>query len=190
MWIENTSIMAYHTANAITSAGTGSVTVYINELLCYVSYSHKSNSERFHKELINLKFDDKDIIEAKKLLWELGKGVLTDQCPQRQNSRYRDAKIVHIEDIFQAIKDLDAVERLPIFVAKELSNLPDLQPEELNVLFFIKRIKALEVEVKQHREELISIQKHMTQVTEDQSMQKTQAESQKEDLVTVKLYLR
>ena len=40
----------------------------------------------------------------------------------------------------EAIKDLDAANKLPIFVAKELSSLPDLQPEELNVLFFIKRI--------------------------------------------------
>ena len=66
MWIENTSIMAYQTANTITSAGTESETVYINELLCYVTYSHKSNNERFHKEIINLKFEDKAIIEAKK----------------------------------------------------------------------------------------------------------------------------
>ena len=177
--------MAPQAAKTITPAGTELETVYINELLCYVTYSHKSNNDRFHREIINLKFDDKDIIDAKKLLWELGKEVLTDKCPQRQNSRYRDAKIIHIEDIFEAIKDLDAANKLPIFVAKELSSLPDLQPEELNVLFFIKRIKALEVEAKQHREELTTLNRHITQVNDDQSMQKTQAETQKEDLVTV-----
>ena len=74
MWFENTNIMENQTANAITSAGTDSQTVYINELLCYVTYSHKSNNERFHKEIINLKFEDKAIIEAKNLLWELEEG--------------------------------------------------------------------------------------------------------------------
>ena len=56
--------------------------------------------------MVNLKFDDKDISEAKHLLWELGREVLTNQCPQRSNSKYREENIVHIENIFQAIKDL------------------------------------------------------------------------------------
>ena len=41
------------------------------------------------------------------------------------------------------------------------------------------------MEAKQHREELITLNRHIIQVNDDQSMQKIQAETQKEDLVTV-----
>ena len=159
--------------------------VYVNELLCYVIYAHKSNNDRFHREIILSKFDLDDIVESKNLLWSLGSNALIGRYPQRADSKYRKAVIAHIDDIFKAIGELDAVDNLPIFVAKDLSKVPDLQPEELNVLFFINRVKSLEAQVSQQREELVTINRYLSQIDDDQRRQLNKVEGQEEELASV-----
>ena len=56
--------------------------VYVNELLCYVTYAHKSNNDRFHREIILSKFDLDDIVESKNLLWSLGSNALIGRYSQ------------------------------------------------------------------------------------------------------------
>ena len=66
----------------------------------------------------------------------------------RSDSKNRKANDVNIEDIIKAVADLDVQNILPVFVANDLSKLPDLQPEELNKLYYINKVASLEAQIK------------------------------------------
>ena len=123
---------------------------HINELLCYVTYSLRANNNHFLENIVKSKFDIDDIKKGKKLLWQLC-GEQLGQHPNRLSSENREAKDAHLEDILVALGKLDALNKLPVFVAADLGKLPGIQPEELNQLYYINRVASLEKQVKQHR---------------------------------------
>ena len=49
-----------------------------------------------------------------------------------------------IQDIIDGLLKLDAIGKLPNFVAKQLNKIPDWQPEELNIFAMINRVPKLE----------------------------------------------
>ena len=140
--------------------------MHVNELLSYITYSHRSGSSQFLKNIIKHKFDELDVKVGKHLIWQLGRETL-GRCPTRTKSSQRPALDANIEDIIKAVEHLDAVNKLPVFVAKDLGKLPDLQPEELNRLFYINRVATLEKQVSQHTDELDTVNKNIMELKDD-----------------------
>ena len=72
-------------------------------------------------------------------------------------SANRTAKEANIGDILEAIKQIDVIDNLPEVFAKNLSQVPDRQPEELNLLRLAQRLSNLENAYKLQSENLSSV---------------------------------
>ena len=76
-------------------------------------------------------------------MWTLCASDL-ESYTQCKNTDKRSSSEAHIKDIFDALVKLDSINKLPSFVAKNLDQLPNRQPEELNLISIINRISKLE----------------------------------------------
>ena len=101
-----------------------------------------SNIESVKRIFINF-YNSDEIADAKKILWE-GRESTLGQISQRFNTGNRSAAKANMDDIFDAAKKLDAADKLPEVLAKDLDRLPDRQPEELNYIMLVQRVHKLE----------------------------------------------
>ena len=113
--------------------------MHINGFLCYATHALRSGTPNFLKNIIKAHFSIRDIIAGKNLLWQECRDTIGYTFPIRQKSTHRPAYEAHLDDVIDAIKMVDAVDKLPIFVARDLSKLPNLQPEELNQLLLYQQ---------------------------------------------------
>ena len=117
--------------------------LYINELLTYLScYLHNSTITNIKKNIVSF-YSYEDIIDAKKLLWDIGKDSLGSYTERRTTDR-RSCSEASLNDIIDAMQKLDMSDNLPNFVAKNVQKVPDRQPEELNLMYILSRINFLE----------------------------------------------
>lgn len=128
----------------------------INELLAYAMHFVNTSAYDNVKRIIQSFYSSSEIITAKKALWEACGDVL-GKLPERKSTDKRPGSVAHIIDILDALKSLDALEKLPDVVARNLDRLPDRQPEELNLLMIVQRVAALEKSSEQHSDALSSI---------------------------------
>ena len=126
----------------------------INELLCYTFHHVNSGTFDNIKRILYNFYDDTEVVAAKRVLWDVCKDDL-GPWEDRRGSDARTAKHAHIEDIMAAAKKLDAKEKLPDIVAKNLDKVPDRQPEELNYIMLIQRVAQLE-KCKADNDEILS----------------------------------
>ena len=124
---------------------------HINELLAYLSfYLHSSNVENI-KRISLIFYDQDEIINSKKILWTLCSNHL-DNFIDRKNTDKRSSAEANIQDIMDGLLKLDAINKLPNFVAKQLNKIPDRQPEELNIFAMINRVAKLEKKMCEYEE--------------------------------------
>ena len=139
----------------------------MNEVLCYITFHHSSTVDDCKRIVIN--FYSKDELDnAKKLLWEVCGDDLGRYQPRRDNEN-RPAKSVIASDIFDAVKKLDGVNKLPDFYAKNLDRLPDRQPDELNLLLLAQRVAELEKMKNVHHEAITTLVIDVLNLQEDKS---------------------
>ena len=58
--------------------------MFVNELLAYITHSHRSGSKQFLRNIVKHKFNEIDIKHSKQLIWQLGKHKL-GTCKGRSN---------------------------------------------------------------------------------------------------------
>ena len=92
-------------------------------------------------------FSEKDIIIAKKLIWEIGCDKL-DTYVERRTTDRRSCSEASVDDMAEAILKLDALSLLPGFLTMNMENLPDIKPEELNFTYLLNRLNSVENKVK------------------------------------------
>lgn len=117
--------------------------VIFNELLFYAKHYIDSASVDNIKKVILHFYNDADIVDAKKAIWESNSDILGNYS-DRKSTDCRHARIPNVNDIFTALTKLDADNRMPKIAALEMSRLPDRQPEELNLLSVIDRVARIE----------------------------------------------
>ena len=88
-------------------------------------------------------------------MWQVGEKNLENYC-ERKTTEKRTSKVAHLNDIVKALVKLDNEDKLPIFVARNIENLPDRQPEELNMISIINRLTKVENNIRQNEEVLSS----------------------------------
>ena len=82
-------------------------------------------------------------------------------------------------NIFKALINLDGLNKMHIFVARDINRLPDQQPEELNLLFIVECLSNLE---KKNKEDKISKPTiEATNVISDSVVQKVEVEEDSHD---------
>jgi len=134
--------------------------IIINELLSYVHhYLDKASNEAIAKMCLKY-FTEDDIREAKVRLWN---AVNLTQNLKRNNTPGNPAKKKDISDIIIAMRDLDGQNDV-MFVARDLSKLPRVGPEECELTSVLERIVSLESAVRslqdvtsQHTVELMGV---------------------------------
>ena len=156
--------------------------VHVNELLCYITHSKRAGNIKGLINIIKNTFGDEDIKEGKELLWKL-RGGLLGNFTNRVRSVTRTAKEANIDDIISAISDLDASNKLPEFVAMDLDKLPGVQPEDLNIFYYIDRMASMETQLKQHTDEIISLKRHISELNDDKQLHRDETNLQKEDII-------
>ena len=112
----------------------------VNELLAFLVHAIDYMDEVSILQLCRTNFKEDDISSGKRLLFEsLGK---LDQMP----SRRRDGTDKSIQDIIDMLKKTDP-DDIPDFVAKELSKLPPVTFDHVDVTRLLKDITTLKAEM-------------------------------------------
>ena len=120
----------------------------INECLTYISYYiNNSTINNIFKLAVEF-YEENEIIEAKKKLWE-ARPIQLSAYPERKKSENRSCAEAHLTDIVDALQKLDNEQNMPSFVAQNIERLPDRQPEELNLLRIINRLSNIEKNIKE-----------------------------------------
>ena len=119
----------------------------VNELLSYACfYLNNSSLDNIKRLMLNFYTHD-EIIDSKKLLWNLSSSELNSYI-ERKSSENRTCDDANLNDIFEALVKLDLTQNLPDFVAKDFSRIPERSPEELNLTYILDRISRLEKAVR------------------------------------------
>ena len=128
----------------------------INEVLCYIQHFVNPSAPDNVKRIIVNFYTIDELIEAKKALWNAC-GQHLGKYHDRRTTDERPAISAYAQDIMEAVKDLDKLDKLPDVVARNISRLPDRQPEELNMLMLVQRIANLEKSRDIHNETLTNL---------------------------------
>ena len=124
---------------------------HVNELLAYVShYIHNSNISNIKKVVLSF-YQAEDIVQSKKLLWNICKEYL-DKYTDRRNTDRRTCDEANLDDMIDALQQLDTKSKIPIFVARDMDKIPDRQPEELNLISIINRINQVKKKIKEYND--------------------------------------
>ena len=127
--------------------------LHVDELLTYACYYiNNSAIENIKKIILNF-HNNEEILNSKKLLWNVSGEYLTPY-KDRKSTENRSSMEANISDIFEAIIQLDATNKLPKFVAINLGKVPDKQPEHLNLISMINRISNIERTLVDHADTL------------------------------------
>ena len=130
--------------------------VIFNELLFYTKHFMDSASVDNIKKIVMHFYDDTEIVDAKRAIWANNVDVL-GAYPERKSTDNRHARIPNVNDIFNALSKLDAVDKMPRIAALQLNKIPDRQPEELNILSIIDRVARMENNMTKHEETLSTL---------------------------------
>ena len=120
---------------------------HINELLTYSCHFMNNSTIENIKKGIEFFYSEEEVINAKKILWEISSSDLDSTCTIRKSTNKRTGTAANIDDIFEALVKLDSLSKLPNFVAKDLSRIPDRQPEEYNSFYAIERVSSIEMKM-------------------------------------------
>ena len=144
----------------------------VNELLTYVKFYINSSAIENIKKVVQHFYTEDEVVQAKRTLWSECSNKGLGKYPERKSTDVRPAKIPHIDDIIEALKMLDAADKLPDIVARNIDRLPDRQPEEMNLLMVVQRITDLEKTVKLHNDTLSNLKIEVLDI-KDSSINKT-----------------
>ena len=125
----------------------GDKKLYVNELLCYVSYHLRSGGAAPENiKWVALAFyDESQINNAKRLLWQCTKPGILRKFERRNTSVSRSSKEADMNDIMQAFSDIDkkGYDEV-VYVCADVSKMPKQNPEEIHDLSILNRLHSLE----------------------------------------------
>ena len=127
--------------------------LHINELLTYATFYMNKSCIDHIKKIISSFYTNEEIVEAKKLLWEI-KGSELQAYSERKNTDKRSSSDANISDIFDGLTKLDILDQIPIFVAKKMDRIPKREPEELNTVSIIDRLGRIEKKIDEYGDTL------------------------------------
>ena len=129
--------------------------LHINELLTYACHFMNNSTLENIKTVIENFYTEEEIVESKTFLWNVADKDLEPYQPRKSTAK-RSCSSANIDDILKALNKLDNDDKLPKFVAFNLSRVPNRQPEELNLLYIVERLTKVENKLKQHDDTLSS----------------------------------
>ena len=154
--------------------------IFISRVLCFIHH-HMQNCAPEHVRLVALNyFSNDDILSAKKLLWSSYVKDKLKPYQERRSSTTRTTTEANLNDLIEALKDLDQKGHFIKCSVSNIHDFPSLSPERLNTVAMLKRIESLENMYKDIEDSVNkttidmcgvqdSARKHGTQLTEVQN---------------------
>ena len=157
----------------------------VNEVLAYVSHHiHDSTIDNIRKIALNF-YNNDDLLEAKRRLWKIENHNL-GTFVERRDSDNRTCSEANFTDIADALIKLDAEQKLPNFLVKNIEKLPGRHPEELNLLFLIERVAKMERILKDQSDTLSMHGIQLMEITDKNLKMKTFAPGKSVDTILSK----
>jgi len=133
----------------------------VSELLCYFMNKFGKTPVEKVKNVILSFYDPDEIVRAKEILHAEVKKLNLEDAPRHKrrlgdNKSSRDAD--NIADYIQKCDEAGMLSSLPTFVAADLSRVPVVKAEELDICLLLRKINVLEATVQRHDDTL-----HMAQ---------------------------
>ena len=129
----------------------------VNAVLSFAIYANSGNGMHNCKKVMMDFYNDEEIKNAARSLWMACSKDLPKPFQNRRSTDNRQASAQYLEDIMDAIKRLDAKGKLPDVVTRDISRLPDRQPEQLNMLYVINEMAELKKASKCYEENLSNL---------------------------------
>lgn len=148
-----------------------------NELLTYVTYCVNSSAADNCKAQVEAFYNTNEIICPKRTLWLECSAELNVRYHNRKSTANRTTATAYIKDIFEAITYLDSKGKVPEVVARDISRLPDRQPDELNMLSVVNRVLKNEKSNDARDEVVTSIQIEVLKLQDEIKSLKNQVEN-------------
>lgn len=134
----STSASTGNSSNANVQAG-----CMVNELLCFVGNKVDSMPTDLIIKLVCDFYDEKEIESAKKMFFDLTDDDRPSQMRniKRQGPNKNTNNVTDIISLFQSLE----VDRVPVFVARNLSNLPPISQNHFDMSSILREIETLKV---------------------------------------------
>jgi len=129
--------------------------VFISELLCFYLNKYGKTHLKNIKEVIISFYDADEILKAKELLHSELSNVHTEGLPRLSRRQGDNRSLRDVDDITTYITIADeagTLSSLPVFVAADLSRVPSLNMEDLDITVLAKKLSMIEAKVSRHDE--------------------------------------
>lgn len=121
--------------------------VIINEVLCYLVNKYDKCTINQLKLLFQSFYTEDELRKAKDYLFENGTNLKCDNFVQRNSKRHKgNVKLIvdDIMDYYQCLDEGNCLTRLPVFVARDVSRLPTVKVEDLDVYILAQKLEQFE----------------------------------------------
>ena len=149
---------------------TAMVPLVENNVLAYMCRVFHECSQEALKRTISSYFDASEIHDAKECLWTVYGDEALGQKPKRVGSNKKPAYEFELEDLLAALKVMDQNKLFDTkarFCACDVLHVPPYKPEEVNVASIVERVAALELQLKEARDDITSNKIQITCVDAD-----------------------
>ena len=135
--------------------------IIINNLLAYVNtYRKRSTNVKLFNACIKF-FSKEDITSAKVALYD-EYNVVLGTAPRRLGSKHKSKAEFELEDILEAFTALDRKSIDAICASSNVKDLPNYNPEELELSSIVERIISMENKLQEHSTRLDENFTHLT----------------------------
>ena len=121
--------------------------IITNSVLTYIVYAINKSTRDNLETVLDAFFTDKEVSDARDVLWPVGGVELLGECPGRNYSTKRSRRHALCCDIYDAMRKMDAADvKMPTYVVDPdgIERQPKYSPEDLNVVAMDQRIHDLE----------------------------------------------
>jgi len=118
--------------------------IVICEALCFIRNNFDRLTTSQLKPLLSNFYKDDDLIEAKELLVKALQGSDVPRMPKRQGDNKGKQTVEDILKLFAIIDERQLADALPRFVAYDLSKIPFMNADSINIVTMAKRMENLE----------------------------------------------
>lgn len=124
---------------AVNTLKCNSCNIVINEVLSYIQYKFDVIDTISLKKLCESTYSDKEIVNAKKLLFESTSTTVTQQFKVRRNGTQLGGKNMRNLDDICFFKEVDP-DLFPVFVARDLQKLPPTSIDHIDSVTLLKDV--------------------------------------------------
>ena len=121
--------------------------IFINEVLCFVKYNYDRLTTSQLKPILSNFYKDEVLIEAKELLLKSLQGIAINdipRMPKRQGDNKGKKTVDDILQLYSIVDEQKLVDILPRFTAEDLSKIPFMNADSVNVVTMAKRLEYMD----------------------------------------------